>query len=180
MRRVIRSVLDPGVFVSAALTPGGTPDRLLTAWGQRRLEVVSSPKVLGELAQVLRRDKFRSAFSGEVAERYLDLLRRFTTSVADPPLIEGLTSDRNDDYLPSLGRAVGADIVVSGNTKHMRPGPSAHPPIATPAQLLNLLADVAPAAPSARTRRRSAALAAWRVRRQRDVHRRGPGQERTV
>jgi predicted nucleic acid-binding protein len=172
--------LDPGVFVSAALTPGGTPDRLLSAWGQRRLEIVSSPKVLGELTEVLRRDKFRSSFTREVAERYLDLLGRFTVYVADPPLIEGLTSDRNDDYLPSLGRAVGADNVVSGNTKHMQPDPSAHPPIVTPAQLLDLLADVAPAASSARSRQRSAALAAWRVRRQRDVHRRGPGQERTV
>lgn len=114
MRRVIRSALDPGVFGPAALTPGGTPDRLRTPWGQRGLEIVSSPKVLGEL------------------------------------------------------------------TKYMEPDPSAHPPVVTPTRLLAHLGDVAPAASSARSRQRSPALAAWRVRRQRDVHTRVPGQGRTV
>ena len=48
MRRAVRAVLDPGALISAALTPGGTPDRLLSGWEARRLEIVSSPKVLDE------------------------------------------------------------------------------------------------------------------------------------
>lgn len=65
----MRSVLDPGVLVSAALTPGGTPDRLLSGWEDRRLEIVSSPKVLDELRLVLNRDKFRSYLTLEAADR---------------------------------------------------------------------------------------------------------------
>jgi hypothetical protein len=50
----------------------------------------------------------------------------------------------------------------------------------TPAQLVDLLAEVAPAARTARSRQRSAALAAWRSRRQWDPHLRGQGQGRTI
>jgi putative PIN family toxin of toxin-antitoxin system len=128
VHRVVRSVLDPGVLVSAALTPGGTPDRLLSGWEERRLEIVSSPKVLDELRLVLHRDKFRSYLMLEAAERYVTLLGRFTTYDADPPLVEGLTNDPDDDYLPTLARAACADNVVTGNTKDMPPDPGARPP----------------------------------------------------
>src|SRR5204863_7236642 len=129
---------------------------------------------------VRSRDKSRGYVTLEAAERYVNMLGRFTTYVADPPLIEGLTNDPDDDYLPSLARTAGADNVVTGNTKDMPPDAAARPPIVTPARLLDLLADVAPAAPSARSRQRSAALASWRVRRRRDPHGRGPGHGRAI
>lgn len=52
MRRV---VVDPNVLISARLSPGGTPARLLTAWMEGQFELVVSPALLVELTGVLDR-----------------------------------------------------------------------------------------------------------------------------
>lgn len=51
----MRVVLDPNVLVSAAISPAGPPRQILTAWTNERFDLIVSPAVLDELADVLAR-----------------------------------------------------------------------------------------------------------------------------
>lgn len=54
-----RAVLDSDVFVSALISPAGTPAKLLGEARSGAFEMIASPLLLGELEEVLARDKFR-------------------------------------------------------------------------------------------------------------------------
>jgi hypothetical protein len=50
-------VLDAGVFVSAAITPGGVAGRIVAAGFEGRFEYLLCPRLVGELMDVLGRPK---------------------------------------------------------------------------------------------------------------------------
>lgn len=52
-----RAVLDANVFVSAALSPRGSPAKVLTAWRAERFHLVISPAILEEIGRVFRYPK---------------------------------------------------------------------------------------------------------------------------
>ncbi len=49
---MIRAVLDANVFVSAALSPRGSPAKIITAWRAERFDLVISPAILEEIGRV--------------------------------------------------------------------------------------------------------------------------------
>jgi putative PIN family toxin of toxin-antitoxin system len=57
---VERVVIDPAVLVSALISPLGNPAVLWQAVRDERLELITSPRLLAELAGVLQRQKFRT------------------------------------------------------------------------------------------------------------------------
>jgi predicted nucleic acid-binding protein len=59
MSEPLRAVLDPGVLVSAIITPHGPTGQLITAVRTGRLRPVVCPHLIDELTGVLRRPKFR-------------------------------------------------------------------------------------------------------------------------
>jgi uncharacterized protein len=131
---VWRAVLDPGVLVSALISPTGTPAKLVARSREGDLELIVSPHLLDELEGVLRREKFRRYVDLEGVEAYLDLLRHDAALAADPEGSSPLRSaDPDDDYLIALAHANGAAL-VSGD-KHLLD--LAHqPPIYSPADFL--------------------------------------------
>lgn len=56
----MRMVLDTNVLVSALITPGGLPDKLLQHWEADDFTLVTSSAQLDELLRVLAYDKLRS------------------------------------------------------------------------------------------------------------------------
>ena len=129
-----RAVLDPGVLVSALITPGGAPAGLLTQAREGALEVIVSPLLLGELEDVLGREKFRRYVDLGSARDYVALLRRESMHVADPETPPPLRSaDPDDDYLIALAHDQSA-IVVSGDRHLLDLADRA--PILSPADLL--------------------------------------------
>lgn len=107
-----RAVLDPGVVVSALITPKGVPAKLLVAARAGSFELVVSPKLLGELESVLRREKFRRYLELDAVGATLRLLRQDGELVADPagpPPIH--CEDPGDDYLIALAHARNAALV---------------------------------------------------------------------
>lgn len=107
-----RAVLDPGVLVSALITPTGTPAKLLTATRSGSFELIVSPLLLEELGSVLRRKKFRRYVDLDVVDQYVDLLRRdsaFADDPAGPPPIR--CRDPDDDYLIALAHDRAAALV---------------------------------------------------------------------
>lgn len=107
-----RAVLDPGVLVSALITPTGTPAKLLTATRSGSFELIASSLLLEELQLVLLRKKFRRYVDLGVVDGYVELLRRDAAMVADPagpPPIR--CADPDDDYLIALAHSCTAALV---------------------------------------------------------------------
>lgn len=131
-----RAVLDPGVLVSALIAPSGTPAALLAEVHAGALELIVSPRLLAELGDVLRREKFRRYVGLDVVEDYLALLRRDAALVSDPVEQPALRSaDPDDDYLIALAQSERAAL-VSGDSHLL--DLSAQAPIFSPAQFLAL------------------------------------------
>lgn len=131
MRRV---VLDPGVLVSALITPSGTPAKLLEQARNGALELIVSPLLLGELEEVLAREKFRRYVDLDAVRDYVDLLRRDAVVADDPAEEPPLRSaDPDDDYLIALAFSQKA-VLVSGD-KHLL-DLTGGAPILSPADLL--------------------------------------------
>jgi putative PIN family toxin of toxin-antitoxin system len=131
---VRRAVLDPGVLVSALISPNGAPAALLAEARDGGLELVVSPLLLAELEGVLERDKFRRYVSLPTARGYVELLRREGLQAEDPAGPPPLRcSDPDDDYLVTLARGQNA-ILVSGDRHLLDLADRA--PILSPADLL--------------------------------------------
>jgi predicted nucleic acid-binding protein len=67
-----RAVRDPNVLVSAAISPAGPPRQIHTAWTNERFELIASPDVLDELADVLARPKFGRFITTAIAVAFID------------------------------------------------------------------------------------------------------------
>jgi uncharacterized protein len=131
---VARAVLDPGVLVSALITPTGTPAKLLTATRSGSFELIVSPLLLGELKLVLLREKFRRYVDLDVVDQYVGLLRRDAAMAADPaepPPIR--CADPDDDYLIALAHSRSAAL-VSGDGHLLEL--SGEIPVFTPSEFL--------------------------------------------
>ncbi len=88
---------------------------------------------------MLLRPKFRQYVNELEVRAYVGLLRRLATTVGDPPLVVGLTSDPGDDYLVVLARASGVHTLVSGD-RHLCDLVDPVPPVLRPREFLDRLA----------------------------------------
>jgi uncharacterized protein len=132
---VLRVVFDPGVLISAVISPTGPPAEALDAWRDGEFDLVVSPKLLDELEDVLLRAKFRAYASPEQVTAYVEALAAEALAFDDPVDPPRVASDPDDDYLIALARAARADLLVSGD-RHLTD--LADPPvrIVTPRELL--------------------------------------------
>lgn len=131
-------VLDVNVFVSAALSGAGPSAQLVAAVRDGRLVAVVSPKLLIELAGVLRRDRFRRYLSLDEVEEYVREVERLCRIAADPEVVPAVLRDPDDDYLVALGHASSAASLVSGDLD-LRDAVGIGIEVLTPRQLLDRL-----------------------------------------
>jgi len=114
---VPRAVLDPNVLVSALISPSGASAQLLLELRAGAFELVTSPLLLGELSEVLRREKFQRYVPEAEVGAYIDLLRRESVMLEDPdPPSEPVGVDPDDEYLIALARVARVDALVSGDS----------------------------------------------------------------
>jgi uncharacterized protein len=113
---VTRAVLDPGVLVSALITPAGKPAELLLSARAGIFDLIVSPLLRGELGSVLRRKKFRSYVDLDGVAAYVHLLRSDAQLVADPEIPPPIRcTDPDDDYLIALAHSQSAAL-ISGDS----------------------------------------------------------------
>lgn len=116
-----RAVLDPNVLVSALISPSGASAELLLQLRAGAYELVTSPLLLAELRDVLRRPKFRRYATEEEVEAFVELIRRESVVLDDPePAAVPLSEDPSDEYLVALARAASVDALVSGDPHLLR------------------------------------------------------------
>ena len=127
-------VLDTNVFISAALSAHGPSATLVRAARDSIVEVVVSPKLLVELRDVLRRDRFRRFLSLAEVDELVAEIGRFCRVEPDPAGGQPILRDPDDDYLVYLARETGADAIVSGDADLT--SEALDPPALTPRQAL--------------------------------------------
>lgn len=116
-RHSLRCVVDPNVYVSAAISGRGAPAQLLAAAIAGRLTLIVSPLLLSELRDVLKREKFRPYLGSDESEEFIQALLLVAEAAQDPPSSGrvNICRDPNDDYLVWLTQDSEANLLVSGD-----------------------------------------------------------------
>jgi predicted nucleic acid-binding protein len=108
------------------------------AWREGAFELVVSPQLTAELADVLGRAKFALQATDGRAAAYIAALVGDAIHVDDPPDPPRMSPDSGDDYLIALARTSGADVIVSGDS-HLTQLVDPTPPVLTPRQFIEQL-----------------------------------------
>jgi putative PIN family toxin of toxin-antitoxin system len=97
---MLRVVADANVLISAALarSPNAPSVLILEAALDGRLDLVTSPQLLGEITSVLKRPRLRKYLSTDEALRFVADLAAQTILLTDPPgPPAAVCRDPNDD-----------------------------------------------------------------------------------
>ncbi len=107
--------LDTNIIVSAGIKPGSVPAKLVMDWVlEGRVQVVTSPWVVREYREVVRRTKFhRYGFPPD----WLEFLIEESLRLADPATQVKRGPDPKDMPFIALAQVAGAWL-VTGNLKH--------------------------------------------------------------
>lgn len=139
----MRVVADANVLVSAALARSPEAPSVLTfdAALDGRVELVTSPLLLREIASVLVRPRLRKYLSTDEASRFIADLAAQTVLLVDPQGPQpAVCRDPHDDYIVALARASGAEAIITGDLDLLAIDPSElHIEIITPRQLIDRL-----------------------------------------
>jgi uncharacterized protein len=127
----VRVVLDCNVVIAAARTDGTCRAALLTA--VRRHEIVLSEPIVREYRTVGARPKHRPYHATMLA--ITDLLERAAVVVEPAETAFGLTDPDDEVYL-ATAVAGGAQVLVTGNTRHFPNAPYGSIEVLTPAAFL--------------------------------------------
>ena len=136
----MRAVIDTNVLM-AALLWRGPPHALLEHVRAGTVSLVSSPALLAELADVIRRAKFDAILTrtNTSRERSLAEVRRLAEVIDPPPLPRPVCRDPDDDEVLALASAARVDLIVSGDGDLLSLGSFAGIPIIAPAQAVGLI-----------------------------------------
>lgn len=133
----MRAVLDPNVLISALLTAGGSPAKVLLAWLDGAYDLVVSPLLLAALKRALGYPKIAARIEATEAAELISLLRRQADVLDDPRRAPRITSpDPGDDYLIALAEAARA-VIVSGDSHLL--GLAGELPVYSPTEFLAVL-----------------------------------------
>lgn len=127
-------VLDTNVVVSAALTAGGTCDRIMRAAIDNQIRLAWSSPILAEYRAVLSRPRFGLA-SGMVAA----LLAAFGPRDRVTPTKVPSLPDRDDEVFLATALATPDQILVTGNAAHFPCDRCRPVTVLTPAEALRRL-----------------------------------------
>lgn len=111
----MRVVLDTNVYISAALRPQGPTAELVRLARVGRLQLVTSPKILNELWEVLRRPAFANRISSADARAFVESIRDNSEILEDHPDPPRVCRDPDDDYIAALAVSAEVDALVSGD-----------------------------------------------------------------
>lgn len=129
-----RVVIDPGVLVSAALSETSTPARILAAVRSGRFVMITSPKLLAELEDVLSRPRIAARLDAQALAHLRQVLAAAPVT-EDPPTV-AVSRDPKDDYLIALAQGGEADYLVSGDGDLTVLADLIPPPVRTPTAFL--------------------------------------------
>ncbi len=114
----MRVVLDTNVLISALITSGTPPDALYRAWLRGEFDLVTSAAQIAEIADVASRPRLEKFIDADEVADILDNIGLRAIVLDDPPEVN-LSPDPGNNPILAAGIAGNADLIVSGDKKHM-------------------------------------------------------------
>jgi putative PIN family toxin of toxin-antitoxin system len=114
----VRVVLDTNVLIGALITKGTPPDRLYQAWLEGEIDLVTSTAQLAEVATVLARPRLQRYLDAEEAAAIIENIDT-RVRVLDALPDVNLSPDPKDNPILAAAIAGKADLIVSGDKRHM-------------------------------------------------------------
>lgn len=138
-------VLDTNVFVSAIRGRDRAPHELFTFWKNREIDLAFSPRMLEELKRVFTYPKVQKLLGqtapAVVAE--LEHLQRIGILTSGTLRVDVIKDDVSDNMVLACAKEVHADMIVSGDTRHILPLRQFEGiPILSPAEAVQVLRRV--------------------------------------
>jgi uncharacterized protein len=112
---MIRVVIDTNVVVSAVLVDEGPSAAILDLAVNRRILVFTSPALLAEYEEVLRRPRLK--LSPSRIRGFMSVIRR-TGRPVKRTLTLKISAHESDNRIYECADAGGADYIITGNSKH--------------------------------------------------------------
>ena len=114
----MRVVLDTNILIGAVITKGTPPDRLYQAWMRGEINLITSTAQMAEVAAVLARPRLEKFLSTDEAETLVENIGTRALILDEPPSVN-LSPDPKDNPILAAAIAGKADVIVSGDKKHM-------------------------------------------------------------
>jgi putative PIN family toxin of toxin-antitoxin system len=113
---MIKAVLDTNVLVSALLSEAGVPNQVLRLAG-RAYQLFISDEILEEAGRVLRRSRIRNrvGLTEDRIQAFLSTLQMIADIVKDPPSLQVIEDDPDDNSILACAIGAGTDYLVSGD-----------------------------------------------------------------
>ncbi|NNN20407.1 MAG: putative toxin-antitoxin system toxin component, PIN family [Acidimicrobiales bacterium] len=116
MSEILRAIADTNILVSAICYPNGICARLITMAIEGKWQLVTSPLILDELDEVLKRDKFRRFVEIGLSQRFVSNIAILADIINDPTeSTVGVTRDPKEDFLIALTYNSPVEIIISGD-----------------------------------------------------------------
>jgi len=110
----MRVILDTNILVSALLSGGSLPARLVLHWRQGRFVLLTCMERLEEVRRVTRYPRIRERLAPALAGRLVNELRAVAELVSSLPEVS-VSSDPWDNYLLAMAEAGKADVLATGD-----------------------------------------------------------------
>jgi putative PIN family toxin of toxin-antitoxin system len=110
-------VVDTNVFISALLSPQGSPARVIDLWEAELFDLATSPQLLEELERALEYDRVKKYFK-QPQEKISTLLKRINSVgiVVDPQIeLDVIDDDPDDNLVLACAETAHAAYIVSGD-----------------------------------------------------------------
>ena len=119
----MRVVVNTNLLVSGVISAAGLPRQLLNAATAQVFELCTSEVLLAELLEVLSREKFASRLvqAKLTPQGFVDDLRRVALVVSPLAVPRVIVNDADDDQVLAAALAGSADLIASGDKKHVLP-----------------------------------------------------------
>ena len=114
----MRVVLDTNILIGAVITKGTPPDRLYQAWMRGEINLITSTAQMAEVAAVLARPRLEKFLGADEAETLVENIGTRALILDKPPSVN-LSPDPKDNPILAAAIAGKADVIVSGDKKHM-------------------------------------------------------------
>jgi putative PIN family toxin of toxin-antitoxin system len=111
----MRVVVDTNVFVSALISPRGTPAQLLAH--EFPFELITSEEILAELNRVLHYDRIQKRYNlnEEIISGYLSTIREDSQVIEVTGQVTVIEKDPSDNKFLACAVEAKADYIVSGD-----------------------------------------------------------------
>ena len=114
----MRVVLDTNILIGAVITKGTPPDKLYQAWMRGEINLITSTAQMAEVAAVLARPRLEKFLGADEAETLVENIGTRALILDEPPSVN-LSPDPKDNPILAAAIAGKADVIVSGDKKHM-------------------------------------------------------------